>query len=122
MRLISTTIYKGILHITTRILKDYFFYDEEALGRFLNLFTEKVGTEYSRLNSESNQELLDFLEYDPIGKKQFTSYFVSLHLHDVLVDDFFFSDEELKMFDNILPKYIGVPDIYADKRDKRAHY
>lgn len=122
MRSLDTEICQGILQVTTRILREYFFYDSECLGRFIDAFIAKIKEEYSRLKLAAHQEMIDFLAYDPLGKKQFTSYFVSYHLHDVLVDDFNFTDEELQMFDNILPKFIGVQDVYAEQRHKRAHY
>ena len=122
MRLLDIDLCQNILHITTRILREYFFYSPESLGRFIDAFIEKIREEYSRLENAAHREMTFFLKYDPVGKAHFTSYFVSYHLHDVLVDDFFFSENELQMFDNILPKFIGVQDAYAEQRHKRAHY
>ena len=122
MRLLDSQIYKGILNITAKILRDYFFYDGDALSKFIDLFTEKMRTEYLRLEKTAPHSMICFLKHDPRGRKYFTSYFVSYHLHDVLVDDFHFENEELMMFDNILPKFVGVQDAYAEQRHKRAHY
>jgi hypothetical protein len=122
MRLLDTDLCQSILHVTTRILREYFFYDSECLGRFIDSFIEKIKAEYSRFECAAHQEMMLFLKFDVVAREHFTSYFVSYHLHDLLVDDFCFTEIELNMFDNILPKFVGVQDAYAEQRHKRAHY
>lgn len=108
MRLLDIEVCQDILCVTAQILREYFLYSQELLGKFIDVFISKMKAEHAKLERAAYPEIIDFLRYNLINRKDFTSYFVSYHLHDVLVDDFFFSEEELQMFDNILPKFIGV--------------
>jgi hypothetical protein len=122
MDLLDKTMFKAILRITCTILEDNFFYDKMALKRFLDNFHEVMENEYLLLESSVDKDFRLCMKYDLCAKKHFTSYFLSFHLHDILVERLFFSDLELQMFENILPKFVGVQDAYASKRNKReAH-
>jgi hypothetical protein len=106
--LLDKRVFKGILEITTDILKNNFFYDLETLEHFFNIFTCKMANEYCAFEDNSDEEFKRRLRHDLMCRKYFTSYFVSYHLHDILVQDFHFSDFELDLFENILPKFTGV--------------
>jgi len=121
MFLLDVGIFKGILQISTNILKQYFFYDEECLGRFLNCFEETMKEEYYFFEDNVDPSFKWELTHSKSKREHFTSYFVSYFLHDVLVLDLHFTEMELDCFENILPKYIGVDDDIK-QGNKRAHY
>lgn len=121
MVLLDRLIYKGILRITTRILQNNFFYDEGSLARFLQIFDATMKEEYLQFDLAADSKFKWQLKIDKYLRHDFTSWFVSYHLHDILVDDLFFTEEELDAFENILPKYQGVQND-SKQINKRAQY
>lgn len=108
MTYLDLKIFRGIITITLTILKDNFFYDDDCLRRFIKKFYEVIEFEYLKFSNTIDDEIRDYLENDWAGRKDFTSYFVSYHVSNILVEFLFFSEQELKLFENILPKYIGA--------------
>lgn len=119
--LLDNEIYQGILFVTTKILKDNFFYSNECLDRFFTIYTEVMTDEYEQFECTACMDFKYNLDTDPELKRDFTSYFVSTNLHDILVHDLHFNDLELFAFDNLLPEYIGAKHD-AKQNNERAHY
>lgn len=122
MVLLEKDILKGILQITCNILKNNFFYDDFSLKRFLDIFQEVMTEEYTAFEQCTEQEFLDELKNDKTTRLYFTSYFTSANLHDILVHDLHFTEQELDCFENMLPKYSGVNDNDTKQTSKRAYY
>lgn len=121
MFFLDQEIFKGIMRITSNILVKYFYYDKEALARFYDYFGDTMQDEYVLWEETADKEYKRDLRHDPILRKHFTSYFVSYHLHDVLVQNLYFTEVELDCFENILPKYTGEIDD-TKQSSKRARY
>jgi hypothetical protein len=119
--LLDKRVFTGILEITTDILKNNFFYDFDTLSHFHNVFTYKMANEYCAFEDNIDQDFKRRLRHDLMCRKYFTSYFVSYHLHDILVQEFHFSDKELDLFENILPKFIGVYDVKHQGNQRTNH-
>jgi hypothetical protein len=118
--LLDTVILKGILSITTKILKFNFFYDEESLERFFKLFENYIVEDYLCFEKNATKDVILQLKLDSQARSYFTSYFVSANLHDILVCEMHFTDSELDAFENLLPK-LGVNHGSKPSR-KRAYY
>jgi hypothetical protein len=105
---LDENVVKGILRITCSILRDNFFYSEEALGRFLDIFADLVSeeVEYCACYMDEGYQLR--LKYDKQERKEFTCYFITCQVHDILVDFLYFSDLELDAFQDFLPRYTGA--------------
>jgi|SRR3954466_16033691 hypothetical protein len=108
MLLLDKRVFTGIYDITTMILRDNFFYEPEALVNFMHTYTDTLANEYCLFEDNTDREFIRKLKTDLEGRKLFTSYFMSFHLHDALVNQLHFSDEELSLFESILPKFVGV--------------
>lgn len=123
MQILDGDIVKGILSVTCDIFIKNFYYDKESLGRFLNIFNDIVGHEIEFFAScIENREYCEILQYDPNARKEFTCYFISMNLHDIMVHDLHFTDQELDCFDCILPKYTGVFKHEPKPRVKRKNH
>lgn len=114
-------ILQDIMTVTCTILQNNFFYSEPVLSRFVDTMADVLGDEMEALDEWIDQDFKMTMKYDRLARKEFTCYFVSDHLHDVLVYDMHFSDQELDAFENILPKYTGVTDD-TKQRSERARY
>lgn len=121
MILLDKQIFKGVIEITLNILKNNFFYDNETLGYFTDTYTQTLANEYCLFEDNSDEEFLRKLRFDLLGRKYFTSYFMSYHLHDTLVNELHFTEKELDLFENILPKFVGVYDA-KQQGNQRTHY
>jgi hypothetical protein len=119
--LLDKRIFTGIFEITTDILKNNFFYDLESLADFHKVFTMTLANEYCAFEDNSDAEFKQRLRFDLKCRQLFTSYFVSYHLHDILVHNLHFSEKELDLFENILPKFVGVYDA-KQQGFKRENY
>jgi hypothetical protein len=112
---------KRITVITCTILRDNFFYDKEALARFLKRFYERVKDEYHEFEDLADEGFKTELRYDYIIRLYFTSYFASSLLHESLTKDCFFTQNELELFENILPKYTGEKPNELKTSEQRTH-
>jgi hypothetical protein len=118
--LLDDEIFKSILRMTTNILKNNFFYSDGALKRFFNCFNDLMQEEYSLFEIEVEDSFRFQLKTCDAIKKDFTCYFVSFYLHDVLMYDLHFTEMELEQFQNLLPSFIG--DKQNEQTGKRAHH
>jgi hypothetical protein len=114
-------ILHNIMTVTCSILQNNFYYCEDVLIRFVETFADVLEDEMEALDEWIDRDFKMTMKYDGLARKEFTCYFVSAHLHDVLVYDLHFTDQELDAFENILPKYTGVTDD-TKQRSQRAHY
>lgn len=111
MFLLDKYVFTGIVDITQDILKNYFFYDNESLNNFFDDFVNCMANEYTIFHQNVDFDFKRQLRFDLNTRRHFTSYFVSWHLHDLLVNNLHFTDMELDLFENILPKFVGVYDV-----------
>lgn len=110
-----------IIRITCSILQKNFFYDNDDIRRFLDYYQDRLAWEYQKLDDVADADFrADMEDYDT--KRYFTSYFASYHLHDTLVEDCYFSPEELDLFENILPKYTGEKEHGHKSESKRTYH
>lgn len=107
MLLLDKHIFKGILHITCEILQKHFFYSADCLGRFISYFTKTVGINYTEFTHNTPYCVLNELAYNPVSREEFSLHFLSHHLREIMIDFLFFSEEELILFENFLPKFEG---------------
>jgi hypothetical protein len=121
MILLDKQIFCGILDITTDILQNNFFYDKESIEDFYEVFQNTMANEYVLFESHTDFDFKQRLRFDLMCRKQFTTYFVSYYLHDILVHDLHFSEMELDLFENILPKFVGVKYV-KPQGDKRTNH
>jgi hypothetical protein len=121
MFLLDREISEGIYKITVDILKNYFFYDTASLTRFADIFVNYISHQYVEFDKSTDRAYKLQLKNDSYDRKYFTSYFLSFHLHDILVDKLHFSELELDCFENILPKFMGESK-HAKQTGKRANY
>lgn len=113
-------IVQRILEISCLILQDYFFYSEEALLSFLTTFEKFMAQEMAFLLDNAADEFLIELRCVPQSRKEFTCVFISSNLHTVLVEHLHFSQAEIKMFEDFLPRYGAKAD--AKKGNQRTHH
>jgi hypothetical protein len=121
MLLIDYQVYHEIFKLTAKILRDNFFYSNEVLSRFIEMFNKTIEAEYEILEQTAADDFRKEMKSDQLMRFQFTSYFVSVHLQNVLVDEFHFSDMELDAFDNILPKLIGANSDVKQSNERKSN-
>jgi hypothetical protein len=114
-------ILQNIITVSCSILQNNFYYSEDVLIRFVDTLSDVLADEMEALDSWIDLDFKMSMKYDVLARKEFTCYFVSSNLHDVLVYDMHFSEQELDAFENILPKYTGVTDD-TKPRSERARY
>jgi hypothetical protein len=98
---------KTILQVTCNILEKNFFYDTDAIGRFLNIFSREVGEELERFMEHAYVETLDEISSSRKTRQYFTIYFVSANLRYILTNHLHFTEQEIYAFENFLPQYTG---------------
>ena len=114
-------IFTGIFELTTNILKNHFFYDTESIRSFQDEYTMKIANEYCLFEQQTDEDFIRRLKSDLMGRKYFTSYFMSYHLHDILVENLHFTEQELDLFENLLPKIVGEQNVKY-KGHERTNY
>lgn len=120
--LLNKGILQDIMMVTCSILQNNFFYDQDSLARFIDIFTDELEFEYACFQDEANHEMKLRLKHDKKARNSFTTYFVSAHLRDILIDYLHFTEMELEAFDNILPKYSEVAANDIESCNQRTHY
>ena len=120
MRL-DRVVLEEILLVTCSILKKYFFYDEESIARFLQVFTMVVECELDCFDHWASEEVRIQLQFDRKARFYFTNYFVSANLRNVMIHYLHFTESELQAFENVLPKYSEVIED-VKSCNQRAHY
>lgn len=107
MTIYDPYVMKDIIKLSVKILQANFYYDEENIGRFLDIITAEIAKGLVYFEQNGEQEILDELKRDKIARIHFTCYFTSANLRHVFLDKLHFTEQELVAFDNILPKYNG---------------
>lgn len=96
---------RDILRITFSILRNNFFYGEELLKNFLNNFTDDFSTAIIDFGDTAEKYVLHNLCSSRSTRFDFTCYFASEVIRDILTHDFNFDEHELQAFENIISKY-----------------
>ena len=122
MRILDFSTTKTILQVTCDILEKKFFYDKDAVSRFLNVFSDEVGEEIEIFIDYAYPETLDELKRSYKSRLYFTVYFVSANLRQILLLHLHFTEQEILAFENFLPSYTG--DRYGNQQpqSKRTDY
>jgi hypothetical protein len=107
MTIFDPTVMKKILEVTCSILERNFYYDSEALKRFLDLFTEDTLDELESFEAFAEPHILYELHNSYKARLYFTCYFTSAQLRYIFLDKLHFTEQELKAFETFLPKYQG---------------
>jgi hypothetical protein len=107
---------KAIVTVTCAILRNNFFYSDERISWFINMFTDEIANELDFFETFAEQYILEELRTDRLARFHFTCYFTSTNLRRVFINDMHFSEQELYAFENILPKYIGEQYYYETKQ------
>ena len=107
MYIIDFAATKMILQVTCDILEKKFFYDSDALSRFLDTFSFVMGEETEAFIQYTEPEILDEICSSRKTRMYFTIYFVSANLRHILLHDLHFTEQEIIAFENFLPKYTG---------------
>ena len=107
MHILDLQATKTILQVSCDILEKKFYYDSDALSRFLNIFSHEVGEELQRFMEHAYDETLDEICSSRKTRMYFTIYFVSANLRFILKSHLHFTEQEIYAFENFLPKYTG---------------
>lgn len=108
MLLLDARATKTMLRISCHILKQQFFYDTDGVSRFLTLFERIATDDLIKFEDHADQDTLDMIACDRATRLDFTIYFVSCNMHDILKHYLFFNDAELRIFESYIPKYAEV--------------
>ena len=107
MHILDLQATKTILQVSCDILEKKFYYDSDALTRFLNIFSAEVGEELERFMEYAFEETLDEICSSRKTRRYFTIYFVSANLRHILTNHLHFTEQEIYAFENFLPAYTG---------------
>jgi hypothetical protein len=109
MMFIDRMTFREIVRITCAILRNHFFYSEELIKRFLAYFTDEFTSALVNFLDTSENHVKKSLCCSRLARFEFTCYFSSSVIRDILIFDFNFNERELKAFDNIVSKYGDRP-------------
>ena len=123
MAIFDAEVMKQILKVTCSILERNFFYDSDNIKRFLDLFTEDTLVELESFEAFAEPQIIEELHSNYKARLYFTCYFVSAQLRFIFLNELHFTEQELKAFENFLPKYTGENNgkQQSPKRE-RTHY
>jgi|tagenome__1003787_1003787.scaffolds.fasta_scaffold20262018_2 hypothetical protein len=107
MRILDFSATKTILEVTCDILEKKFFYDKDAVSRFLTIFSDEMSEELERFLEFAYVDTLEELERSYKSRIYFTIYFVSANLRHILMYELHFTEQEIHAFENFLPSYTG---------------
>lgn len=122
MTIFDTTTMKEILQLTSAVLRNNFFYEDESLSHFLNHFTMHIEQQLTEFETYSDEWILNELHGDSMVRYYFTCYFVSAHLRKYFIGEMNFSEQELYAFESVLPKYTGEKSYENKPKRKRTNY
>ena len=105
MMLIDRALLRDILRVTFSVLRNNFFYGEDHLKGFLQSFSDDFSTALIDFGGHADLHILNSLYHNQARWFDFTFYFVSEVIRDVLIDDFYFNEMELQAFENVMSKY-----------------
>ena len=107
MILIDRITFREIIRISCAILRNNFFYGDDLLKKFLTIFTDEFSSALVHFRETAEKRTISNLLYSLETRFNFTCYFQSKIIRDVLINDFDFSEKELQAFENIVSKYAG---------------
>jgi len=107
MILIERITFREIIRISCAILRNNFFYGDDLLKKFLTIFTDEFSTALIHFRDTAEKRMISNLLYSLEARFNFTCYFQSKIIRDVLINEFDFSEKELQAFENIVSKYAG---------------
>lgn len=113
---------KEILQLTCGILRNNFFYSDESIEVFLDVFTEEIGEELEFFACNAAPDVLEKLQENKMARLHFTCYFVSVHLRDIFIHRLHFTEQEIRAFESILPKQTGEKRHETQSRHERTYY
>jgi sulfatase maturation enzyme AslB (radical SAM superfamily) len=120
--LVDEGLLEGITRVTCSILQNSFFYSTEAIKRFLDAYFDRFLAEYIKFEETVDDDTCKNLLEDKLSRKHFTSYFASYQLHETLTLDCHFDEFELRLFENLLPRYTGGNDNeFKPKKQGKNH-
>ena len=105
MMLIDRALLRDMLRVTFSVLRNNFFYGEDHLKEFLQSFSDDFSTALIDFGGHAELHILNNLYYNRATRFDFTCYFASEVIRDVLIDDFHFNELELQAFENIASKH-----------------
>lgn len=105
MMLIDRATLRGILRVTFSVLRNNFFYSEDHLKDFLQLFSDDFSTALIDFGDSAELHILNNLYHSWTRRFDFTCYFASEVIRDVLINDFHFNEMELQAFENVMSKH-----------------
>jgi hypothetical protein len=118
---IDRMTFREIIRITCAILRNNFFYGEDLLKRFLAYFTDEFSSALLNFVDTSEEHVKNCLSRSHFARFEFTCYFASNVIRDILIHGFNFSESELKAFDNIVSKYGDRPNENRSRRPSTHH-
>lgn len=107
MILIDRITFREIIRISCAILRNNFFYGDDLLKKFLTIFTDEFSCALIHYKETAERRTISNLVCNLEARFTFTCYFQSKIIRDVLIQDFDFSEKELRAFENIVSKYAG---------------
>jgi hypothetical protein len=108
MMLIDRETLRGILRMTFGVLRNNFFYGEDQLKSFLQLFSDDFSTALIDFGDNAELHILKNLYHNRSRRFDFTCYFASEVIRDVLIDEFHFNEMELQAFENVMSKHTNM--------------
>jgi len=122
MILIERITFREIIRISCAILRNNFFYGDDLLKKFLKIFTDEFSSALVQFKDTAEKRMISNLLYSLEARFNFTCYFQSKIIRDVLIHDFDFSEKELQAFENIVSKYVGDNANENQSGCTRTHY
>ena len=108
IKLIDRATLRGILRLTFGILRNNFFYGEDQLKSFLQLFSYYFSDALIYFGYSAEKHILERLACSRAVRFDFTCYFASEVIRDVLMHDFYFNEMELQAFENVMSKHTNM--------------
>ena len=106
MMLIDRATLRGILRVTFSVLRNNFFYSEDHLKDFLTIvFRRLFYSSNCDFGDSAELHILNNLYHSWTRRFDFTCYFASEVIRDVLINDFHFNEMELQAFENVMSKH-----------------
>lgn len=122
MTIHEPVVLKEILEVTCAILHNNFYYDREYLEWFVDTFSSELAKELHLFERCGNQDMVAKLHRNEDARVQFTCYFASANLRRIFVEKMHFSEQELKAFETILPRYTGEKCHEAKQKCERKNH
>jgi hypothetical protein len=102
--ILDREVTNDIFELSQKILRDFFFYEDETLEEFCAITATTINAEHVALKHFSTPTFRKTILFDPKIRTRFTVFFVGFHICQILINDFHFGEEELTQFENIILK------------------